>query len=115
MELRTLKLKVNGSSFLGNGQQWRLWQVKWQCDVKFVQDRTQSVEFQFFSEGLNRGTTITCIKHFTVWLCSKKQLNFTHFNTNSKKFSKTVSFFQKEANGSKKANIFLFSQKLIRG
>ena len=44
-----------------------------------------------------------------------KQLNFTHFNTNSKKFFKTVSFFQKEANGSKKANIILFSQKLIRG
>ena len=44
-----------------------------------------------------------------------KQLNFTHFNTNSKKFFKTVSFFRKEANGSKKANIILFSQKLIRG
>ena len=35
-------------------------------------------------------------KHFIFWFCSMKQLNFRHFNTNSKKFFET-NFFQKEA------------------
>ena len=30
-------------------------------------------------------------KHLIFWLCNTKQLNFRHFNTNSKKF--TVNFF----------------------
>ena len=39
-----------------------------------------------------------------------KQLNFRHFNTNNKKFFETLNFFQEDAkNGSKKANIVLFS------
>ena len=40
-----------------------------------------------------------------------KQLNFRHFNTNGKKFFETLNFFQEEdaKNGSKKANIVLFS------
>ena len=36
-------------------------------------------------------------KHFILWLCNIKQLNFSHFNTNSKKFFETVNFFLKEA------------------
>ena len=40
-----------------------------------------------------------------------KQLNFQHFTTNSKEFFETIIFFQKVAKkeGSKKANIILFS------
>ena len=40
-----------------------------------------------------------------------KQLNFEHFKTNSKEFFETIIFFQKVAKkeGSKKANIILFS------
>ena len=39
-----------------------------------------------------------------------KKLNFRHFNTNSKKFFETVNFFpERSKNGSKKANIILFS------
>ena len=49
-------------------------------------------------------------KHFIFWLCNMEQLNFRHFNTNSKIFSETVIFFpQRRKNGSKKANIILFS------
>ena len=49
-------------------------------------------------------------KHFIFWLCNMKQLNFRHFNTNSKKFFETVSYFpERNRNGSKKANIILFS------
>ena len=47
-------------------------------------------------EGLNRGY-LDNAKNFIFWLCSMKQLNFRHFNTNSKKFFETVHFFQKEA------------------
>ena len=39
-----------------------------------------------------------------------KQLNFRHFNTTSEKFTVTVIFFQNwNKNGSKQANIILFS------
>ena len=39
-----------------------------------------------------------------------KQINFRHFNTNSKKSFETVIFFRERSkNGSKKANIILFS------
>ena len=42
--------------------------------------------------------------------CNLEQLNFRHFNTNSKKFFETVNFFpERSKNGSKKANIILFS------
>ena len=37
-----------------------------------------------------------------------KQLNFRHFNTNSKKFFETVNFFQKEAKTAPKRPILLF-------
>ena len=36
-------------------------------------------------------------KHFIFSLDNMKQLNFRHFNTNSKKFFETVIVFQKEA------------------
>ena len=32
-------------------------------------------------------------KYLIFWLCNTKQLNFRHFNTNSKKFTITVNFF----------------------
>ena len=35
-------------------------------------------------------------KHLNFWLCNTEQLNFRHFNINSKKFSVTVNFIQKE-------------------
>ena len=35
-------------------------------------------------------------KHLIFWLCNIKQLNFRHFNTNSKTFSVSVHFIQKE-------------------
>ena len=38
-----------------------------------------------------------------------KQLNFRHFNTNSKKFYETVIFFQKEANTAQKGPILFCS------
>ena len=47
-------------------------------------------------EGLNRGY-LDNTKHFIFGLCNMKQLNFRHFNTNSKKFFETVNFFPKEA------------------
>ena len=46
-------------------------------------------------EGLNGGTAIT-LNTSLFWLCNMKQLNFRHFNTNSKKFFETVNFFQEE-------------------
>ena len=49
-------------------------------------------------------------KHFIFWLCNMKQLNFRHFNTNSKKFFEKSKFFaERSKNGSTKANIILFS------
>ena len=55
-------------------------------------------------------TSITLNTSFFNWLCNTKHLNFRHFNTNSKKFFKTVYFFPEGSkNGSKKANIILFS------
>ena len=58
--------------------------------------------------GLNRRVISSVIRrsewgyhdnttHLFFWFCNKKQLNFGHFNTNSKKFFETVNFFQKEA------------------
>ena len=35
-------------------------------------------------------------KHLIFWLCNMKQLNFKHFNINSKKFTVTVNFSQKD-------------------
>ena len=48
-------------------------------------------------------------KHFIFWLCNMKQLNFRHFNTNSEKILETLSSFQRSKNGSRMANIILFS------
>ena len=53
-----------------------------------------TIKSPHLSEGLNGGTSK---KLFIFWLCNMKQLNFTHFNTNSKKFLKTGNVFQKEA------------------
>ena len=44
-------------------------------------------------------------KHLIFWLCNMQQLTFTYFNTNSKKFFKTVNFFQKEAKTAQKRSI----------
>ena len=35
-------------------------------------------------------------KHLSFWLCNMKQLNYRHFNANSKKITATVNFIQKE-------------------
>ena len=61
----------------------------------------------FLSEGLNVGDGgyLDNSKHFIFWLCNMKQLNFRHFNTNSKKFFETVNFFQKEAKTAQKRPI----------
>ena len=49
-------------------------------------------------------------KHFIFWFCNMKQLNLRYFNSNSKKIFETVNFFsERSKNGSKKANIVLFS------
>ena len=48
-------------------------------------------------------------KHFIFWLCNMKQLNFRHFNTNIKKFYKTVFFFHKEAKTAPKRPILFFN------
>ena len=46
-------------------------------------------------------------KHFIFWLCSKKQLNVRHFNSNSKKFFETVnSFPETSENESKKGQYY---------
>ena len=45
-------------------------------------------------EGLNGGTSIK-LNTSLLWLCNMKQLNFRHFNTNSKKIS-LKHFFRKE-------------------
>ena len=47
-------------------------------------------------ECLNGGSSMT-IKHFLFLALNMKQLNFRHFNTNSKKFCETVNFFPKGA------------------
>ena len=44
-------------------------------------------------------------KHFIFWLCNMEQLNFRHFNTNSKIFFETVIFFHKEAKAAPKGPI----------
>ena len=47
-------------------------------------------------EADKEGTSIT-LNTSVFSLCNMKQLNFRHFNTNSKKFFETVIFFSKEA------------------
>ena len=42
----------------------------------------------------NLGYLDNTTKHFMFCLSNMKQLNFRHFNTNSKKFTVTVIFFQ---------------------
>ena len=56
-------------------------------------------------ERLNGGTSITL--NFCV--CNLKQLNFRHFNTNSKKFTVTFNFFHEEKKRRQKIQIILFS------
>ena len=50
-------------------------------------------------------------KHFIFGLCNMKQLNFRHFNTNTKKNSlkQYIFFLERIKNGSIKANIIFFS------
>ena len=59
-------------------------------------------------EGQNGGY-LDNTKHFIVWLCNMKQLNFRHFNTNSEKFFVTGIFFQKEAKSAPKRPILFRS------
>ena len=44
-----------------------------------------------------KGSSSMTIKHFLFLAVNMKQLNFRHFNTNSKKFCETVNFFLKGA------------------
>ena len=49
-------------------------------------------------------------KHLIFWLCNIKQLNFRHFNTNSKKIFCNSKFYQEgNKNGSKQGNVILLS------
>ena len=53
--------------------------------------------------------------HFIFQLCTMKQLNFRHVNTNSKKFFETMIYFpERSKKGSKKANIILFSMSCVK-
>ena len=65
----------------------------------------RSVESQMkLTEGLNGGNSITVDTQF-LWLCNMKQLNFRHFNTNSKKFSVAIFFPERNKLTSQKVNI----------
>ena len=49
-------------------------------------------------------------KHLIFWLCNIKQLNFRHFNTNSKKIFCNSKLYQEgNKNGSKQGNVILLS------
>ena len=49
-------------------------------------------------------------KHLIFWLCNIKQLNFRHFNTNSKKIFCNSKFYQEgNKNGFKQGNVILLS------
>ena len=48
-------------------------------------------------EGQNGGY-LDNTKHFIVWLCNMKQLNFRHFNTNSETSLKPEIFSRKKQN-----------------
>ena len=48
-------------------------------------------------------------KHLIIWLCHMKQLNFRHFNTGIKNVWNSNFLTERSKNGSKKANIILFS------
>ena len=60
-----------------------------------------------FNEGLNGGY-LDNTKHIIFWLCNLKQLNFWHFNTNSKKVFETVNFYKKEAKTAPKRPILFY-------
>ena len=49
------------------------------------------------------------------WSCNMKQLNFRHFNINSKKFTVTVIFFQNETQTSPKNPIMIILFRISRG
>ena len=51
------------------------------------------------------GGEIENSKNFIFWFWKMKQLNFRHFNTNSRNFFETVNFFQKEEKTAQKRPI----------
>ena len=62
---------------------------EWNWPISCLNDsETQERGF----ECLNGSSSMT-IKHFLFLAVNMKQLNFRHFNTNSKKFCETVNFF----------------------
>ena len=64
------------------------------------QDHIQNGHFRGSGWGYLDNT-----KHLIFWLCNMKQLNFRHFNTNSKKLTLTVNFIQKETKTASKRPI----------
>ena len=48
-------------------------------------------------------------KDLMVWSCNMKQLNFRHFNINTKKFAVTVIFFQNETQPAPKKQYYFVS------
>ena len=66
---------------------------------KYQKLRFASVTYFQFSIKLYRGSEwghLDNTKHLIFWLCNMKQLNFKHFNINSKKLTVTVNFSQKD-------------------
>ena len=53
-------------------------------------------------------------KHLIFWLCNTKQLNFRHFNTNSKRFTRTVNIFLKETKTALKGKYY-FVLRIYQG
>ena len=76
---------------------------EWNWPISCLND-SQTQERGF--ECLNGGSSMT-IKHVLFLALNMKQLNFRHFNTNSKKFCETESFFVKEAKTAPKRPILL--------
>ena len=56
-------------------------------------------------------------KHFIFWLCNMKQLNFRHFNNESKKFFEIVIFFfqKEEKTASKRPVLFCLVYQGVSG
>ena len=48
-------------------------------------------------------------KHIIFWLCNLKQLNFWHFNNNSKKFFETIIFSRKKQKRLQKGQYYFIS------
>ena len=59
------------------------------------QNRIEPVDSPVLIRGSEWGH-LDNTKHLIFWLCNMKQLNFKHFNINSKKFTVTVNSSQKD-------------------